>query len=70
MLGNAGPAELLVVLLVAGVAGALFVWPATRICAKAGYSPWLGFVIIIPVANLFLLWFLALADWPSRKAGR
>lgn len=65
MLGNLGLPEIIIV----AVAAVLFVWPATKICAKAGYSPWLGLAIIVPVLNLLLLWYLALADWPSRRTG-
>jgi hypothetical protein len=63
--GSLGLPELLVVVFV----GALVVWPATRICKKAGYSPLLGIAIMIPGANIILLWFLALADWPKRNPG-
>ena len=63
MFGSIGVPELVIVLVVA----VIVVWPATRICAKAGYSPWLGVVIVIPLANILLLWFLALADWPARR---
>ncbi|HEX3578605.1 MAG TPA: hypothetical protein VHY33_08595 [Thermoanaerobaculia bacterium] len=60
MFGSLGLPELLVLIAVAvGV-----VWPMTRICAKAGYSPWLGLAAVIPGANVLLLWFLALAEWP------
>jgi energy-converting hydrogenase Eha subunit B len=45
---------------------AAVVWPASRVCAKAGYSPWLGLVTILPGANILLLWFLALAEWPRK----
>lgn len=65
MFGNIGLMELVVVLIVA----ALLVWPATRVCRKAGFSPWLGLAIIVPLANIILLWYLALAEWPSRPAG-
>lgn len=65
MFGSLGLPELLVVACVA----ALIVWPATKICAKAGYTPWLGVAIMIPIANILLLWFLALADWPRRRPG-
>jgi len=64
MFGSIGLPELLVVLFVA----TLLVWPAARICRKAGYSAWLGVAIIVPLANILLLWFLALSEWPSRKA--
>ena len=65
MFGRIGLPELVVIVFVA----ALVVWPATRVCAKAGYSPWLGIAVIVPGANIFLLWFLALADWPRHKPG-
>lgn len=54
-------------LVVLAVVTLLVIWPMTRICAKAGYSPWLGVAIVIPIANLILLWFLAVADWPARR---
>ena len=62
MFGSIGVPELLVVLVVC----VIVIWPAARICAKAGYSPWLGIAAVIPFANLVLLWFLALAEWPKR----
>lgn len=68
MLRNVGIAELLVVLFVAIIAALVVIWPASRICAKAGYSPWLGVAAGIPGANILLLWFLALAEWPARRA--
>jgi hypothetical protein len=65
MIGSFGLTELLLLLFVS----VLVIWPAARICAKAGYTPWLGVVIVVPGANILLLWFLALADWPKRKLG-
>jgi uncharacterized protein (DUF983 family) len=63
MFGSLGLPELLVVIVI----GVGVVWPVSRICAKAGYSPWLGFAVIIPGANIILLWFLALAEWPRKN---
>ena len=68
MLGSVGLPELLIVLLVGAVGAVVVIWPATKICAKAGYSPWLGIAAVIPIANIILLWFLALAEWPARRA--
>lgn len=65
MVTSAHSMELAVVAVVVIV---LLVIPATRICAKAGFSPWLGVVAAVPGANILLLWFLALAKWPSRGA--
>ncbi|HEX7681851.1 MAG TPA: hypothetical protein VF713_27275 [Thermoanaerobaculia bacterium] len=67
MSGSLGLPELLVALVVALVSAAVIIWPATRICAKAGYSPWLGLVAVIPIGNVFLLWFLAFSEWPARR---
>ena len=65
MFGSLGLPELVIAVFVA----VLIVWPATRICAKAGYSSWLGLLTVVPIANVILLWFLALADWPRPKSG-
>jgi len=43
MIRSIGLPELLIVVVV--LAGAI-IWPASRICAKAGYSRWLGLVAI------------------------
>lgn len=42
--------------------------PAWRICQRTGYSGWMGLLILIPLANLALLYFIAFADWPAEKA--
>jgi hypothetical protein len=68
MVGNLGASELLVVLVIGAVSAIVVIWPAARICAKAGYSPWLGIAAAIPIANVLLLWFLALSEWPARRA--
>jgi energy-converting hydrogenase Eha subunit B len=62
MFGSLGLPELLVLVVIA----AAVVWPASRVCAKAGYSPWLGLAALVPGANILLLWFLALAEWPRK----
>ena len=51
------------------VIGIVVVIPVWRICQRAGFPGWLGILILIPVANLFLLYFIAFADWPIEKTG-
>lgn len=46
---------------------AVVVIPVWRICQRAGYPGLLGVLILIPVLNLVLLYFLAFADWPAEK---
>lgn len=43
--------------------------PAWRICQRTGFPAWLGLLILVPIANLFLLYLIAFADWPADKAG-
>lgn len=45
----------------------VMVIPAWRICQRTGYSGWLGVLILIPIINLALLYFIAFADWPADK---
>jgi hypothetical protein len=70
MTTNIGPVELVMVAMsfLAVLAGfAFMIWPAWRICSKAGFSGALGILIVIPLANVFLLFFLAFAEWPSLR---
>lgn len=41
--------------------------PAWRICQRTGYSGWLGLLILVPLLNLGLLYFIAFANWPAEK---
>lgn len=40
------------------------------ICKKAGLSPWLSLVIIIPFGALVLPFILAFIEWPSLQRDR
>jgi len=46
----------------------LFVAPVALILKKAGYSPFLVLLLILPGMPLIGLWFLALARWPALAA--
>ena len=41
--------------------------PAWRICQRTGYPGWMGFLILIPIVNLVLLYFIAFSDCPSNR---
>ncbi len=43
------------------------VFPFWKICSKAGFPGWISLLVLIPVLNIVLLFFLALADWPALK---
>ena len=57
--------ELLMVAVVMLFTIALVAYPASRICSRLGFSPWLGLLAVVPIANIFLLFFVAFSRWPS-----
>jgi len=38
-----------------------------RIFSKAGYSWALGLLMVVPIADIIMAFFLAFADWPIRR---
>ena len=67
-MGPIGIPELILIPLCV-VAIAVVAWPAGRICRRIGFSPWLGLLALVPIANLILLWVVALSDWPGSGSG-
>jgi predicted PurR-regulated permease PerM len=63
MIDNVGVPELAVSLLIALVLLGV-VWPATRVCQRVGLPRWLGVLAVVPLANVGLLWYVALVKWP------
>ena len=45
----------------------MIVYASARVCRKAGFSRWLGILAIVPIANIFLLFYLAFKEWPPRR---
>lgn len=48
----------------------IMVYPFWRICSKAGFPGVLSLFILIPLANLVFLYWLALAQWPNVPEGQ
>ncbi len=42
---------------------AIIIVPFWFICKKAGFSPWLSLLNLVPLGNLILLYVLAFAQW-------
>jgi hypothetical protein len=42
--------------------------PTWFICKKAGFSPWLSLLTLIPLGGLILLYVLAFAEWKTAPA--
>lgn len=49
------------------IVAAIVVVPFWRICSKAGYPGWLSLLIVLPIANIALLYYLAFSEWPSQR---
>ena len=45
------------------VAMAVVIIPTWFVCKKAGFSPWLSLLVIVPFGGLILLYVLAFAEW-------
>lgn len=61
--GSMGFGHWLWMLLIAAVV----IIPVWRICQRTGYPGWLGVLILIPIANLVLLYFIAFSKWTVDK---
>ncbi len=59
-----GMFEGLIVLFLVPVAIALNVIPFWMICKKAGFPPVLSLLMIVPIANVVLPFYIAFAEWP------
>lgn len=44
---------------------ALYIAPFWEICKKAGLSPWLALLQLIPILNFLALYYIAFASWPN-----
>ena len=61
-MGASGPLMMLVLMAVT------IVIPFWFIFSKAGYSKWLSLLMVIPLVNIALLYFLAFSTWPRGGA--
>lgn len=45
----------------------LMVWPYVRIIQKAGYSGWNILWMLVPIANIIMLFVFAFSRWPIEE---
>jgi hypothetical protein len=62
-LGLFQPVHLLVILVIVLV----ILVPYWQIFKKAGFAPALSLLMFVPLVNIFMLFFLAFAEWPALK---
>ncbi len=58
---------ILIAVLVGLIATALQVLIACKLFSKAGYSWAMGLLVLVPIANIIIFFYLAFADWPIQK---
>jgi peptidoglycan/LPS O-acetylase OafA/YrhL len=52
------------IMLIFGLVGiAVIILPFWFICKKAGFSPWLSLLNVVPLGGLILMYVLAFAEW-------
>jgi hypothetical protein len=70
---GSGPESVFVALLIAFtvfvslIILAIKIFIFCKIFSKAGYSWALGLLMLVPIANIIMFFFIGLADWPIRK---
>ena len=48
---------------------ALIAVPFVKISEKSGHNAFLGLLILVPVVNLFFLYYLAFSNWKNTRQG-
>jgi hypothetical protein len=62
---SVGLPELLIALAIPSVFALVALVPFWRIFSKAGLAKQLSILMLVPLLNLGVLYYLAFADWPS-----
>jgi hypothetical protein len=52
------------------VVSVILVPPVWRLCGRAGFPRWFSLAMVVPLANIALLYFLAFSLWPSDLRGK
>ena len=58
-----GPFGLIMCLII----GVLIILPFWFIFSKAGYSKWLSLLMVVPIVNIVMLYYLAFSTWPNQR---
>jgi len=62
---NFGSAELAIIFFMLPFVWLLTIVPFWKICSKAGLSPWLSILMVVPLANIIVPFVVAFSDWPA-----
>lgn len=48
---------------------AFFIYCYCKIAGRAGYSPWMGLLMIVPIVNIVMIYMFAFKTWPIETQG-
>ncbi len=69
MIGSVGYLELLLILIIASITIFITiflpVWAGSKVAKKTGFSPAWSIALVIPLANLVIIWVFAFVEWPK-----
>lgn len=51
------------------IAAIILIIPFWKICTRVGHSPWLSLLLIVPLANVIFVYWLAFSAWPGQRGG-
>jgi len=66
-MGNIGGGELMLILFIFVIPIVFLLIPFWQIFKRAGFPPALSLLMLVPMVNLAMIYFLAFAKWPSLK---
>ncbi len=66
--GLFGPTEIILLLMVGACVAVFLVLPFWFICKKAGFSPWLSLVVLLPFGLVILPFIMAFRTWKTPSA--
>lgn len=54
-------------IIIAAVAALIAIVPFWKICSKAGFHGALSLLLLVPIANVVLPFYIAFAEWPALR---
>jgi uncharacterized membrane protein YhaH (DUF805 family) len=61
-----GVAEVAIIAII----GLIIVLPSWKIFTKAGFSGWLAVLMVVPIVNILVEYYVAFSDWPLSRENR
>ena len=69
-MGPVGIPELIMIFMIALLWGVFGVLPFWFICRKAGLTPWLSLIMLVPLGAIVLPFVMAFIEWPALRESK